>query len=103
MLDFIKKYWLEALFGIVCTQCAALFSRLKKRRREQECLRSAICALLRDRIIAVYNRYSEKEFFPIHERENLAHLTSEYYALGGNGIIKDLEARLAALPTEPKE
>lgn len=102
MLDFIKEYWLEALFGVVCTQFTALCMRVRKRRREQECLRTAICALLRDRIIAVYNRYSEKEFFPIHERENLAHLTSEYYALGGNGIVKDLEKRLASLPTDPK-
>ncbi len=100
MLDFIKKYWLEVLFGFVCTGFTAVVTKLRGHRREYECLRSAICALLRDRIIAVYNRYTEKEYFPIYERENLSHLTAEYYALGGNGIVKDLEARLLELPTQ---
>ena len=102
MLEFIRKYWLEVLFGFLCTRVASLWARLKRRKREHECLRSAICALLRDRIIVVYNRYTEKAYFPIHERENLAHLTEEYYALGGNGIVHDLEAKLLELPTEKK-
>lgn len=100
LLEFIKKYWLEVLFGVLSAQCASLISSLKKRKKENACLKSAICALLRDRIIGIYNRYSEKEYFPIHERENLAHLTAEYYALGGNGVVHELCEKLSALPTE---
>ena len=103
MSDFIGKYWLEVLFGLVCTWCAGLFGKLKARKKETECLKSAIRALLRDRIIVIYNRYSEKEYFPIHERENLSHLTSEYYMLGGNGVVKELEAKLAKLPVEKRD
>ncbi len=66
-------------------------------------MKSAIRALLRDRIIAIYNRYTEKEYFPIYERENLEHLTAEYYALGGNGVVHELVARLSELPTEKEE
>lgn len=100
LLEFIKKYWLEVLFGVLTANCASLFSSLKKRKKENLCLKSAICALLRDRIIVIYNRYSEREYFPIHERENLSHLTAEYYALGGNGVVHELCEKLSALPTE---
>lgn len=100
MSDFIGKYWLEVLFGLICTWCASLVGRLRAKRKETECLKSAIRALLRDRIIVIYNRYSEKRYFPIHERENLSHLTSEYYTLGGNGVVKELEERLMKLPVE---
>ena len=60
LLEFIKKYWLEVLFGVLTANCASLFSSLKKRKKENLCLKSAICALLRDRIIVIYNRYSER-------------------------------------------
>ena len=100
MKEFIGKYWLETLFGLLIAECAGLFAKLRAKRRENKCLKSAICALLRDRIIVIYNRYTEKEYFPIHERENLQHLTREYYALGGNGVVKELEEKLSFLPTE---
>lgn len=103
MEEFIAKYWLEVLFGAVVAMCTRLSVKLRAKKNENKCLKSAICALLRDRIIVIYNRYTEKEYFPIHERENLCHLTSEYYALGGNGIVKELEARLCELPTSPEK
>lgn len=99
MAEFIGKYWLEVIFGVLIAECTALVTRLRARKKENLCLKSAICALLRDRIIVIYNRYTEKGYFPIHERENLAHLTGEYYALGGNGVVKELEERLSELPT----
>ena len=101
MLEYIKKYWIEFLCTGLVTLCTALITKLKARRAENECFKSALRALLRDRIIGMYNRYTEKEFFPIYERENLAHLTAEYYALGGNGVIRELEEKLSEMPTEP--
>lgn len=100
MKEFIGKYWLEVIFGFLAAECANLAAKLKAKRRENRCLKSAICALLRDRIIVIYNRYTEKGYFPVHERENLRHLTEEYYVLGGNGVIKELEEKLSVLPTE---
>lgn len=100
MKDFITTYWLEFLFGLVIARCTGLAAKLRAKNKENQCLKSAICALLRDRIIVIYNRYTEKEYFPIHERENLNHLTKEYYALGGNGVIHELEEKLSMLPTE---
>ncbi len=103
MKDFIANYWQEFLFGAITALCTKLYTRLRAEKKEINSLKNAICALLRDRIIVTYNRYVGKEYFPIHERENLNHLTREYYLLGGNGIVRELESRLAHLPTEKYE
>lgn len=100
MKELIATYWQEVLTGALSAIMTGLATRLAKEKKERQCLKNAICALLRDRIIVIYNRYSEKEYFPIHERENLSHLTEQYYLLGGNGVIKELETKLSELPTE---
>ena len=102
MKNLITTYLPEVLLTILTALYARLTAKLISQRNERKALKNAICALLRDRIIGIYNRYSEKEYFPIHERENLQHLTKQYYSLGGNGIIKNLEAKLTALPTDGK-
>ena len=103
MIDFIRRYWLEALFGALTALYGKWFARLRRRLDEQDCLKRAMQALLRDSIVNIYNTYAKESSFPLHERENLAHLTCEYYALGGNGVIRDLEARLLALPCSEEE
>ena len=42
----------------------------------------------------------EKGYMPIYERENLEHLTTEYYALNGNGVVHSLVEKLDKLPTQ---
>ena len=103
MQELLTEYWLELLFTAITALCTRLYTRLRTERKEMHSLKTAMCALLRDRIIVTYNRYSGKEYFPIHERENLCHLTREYYLLGGNGIVHELESRLSELPTEKGE
>lgn len=98
MWELTKKYWLEFGFGLLAALYAWIWGKLKARYREQKYLKSAITALLRDRVVGIYNRYEEKGYFPIYERENLEHLTKEYYRLGGNGVVRDLEQKLLGLP-----
>ena len=63
-------------------------------------LKNAQQAILRDRIIQMYNIYKEKGYMPIYARESLEHMFNEYKNLGGNGVIKTLVERLYQLPTE---
>ena len=63
-------------------------------------LKNAQQAILRDRIIQMYNIYKEKGYMPIYARESLEHMFNEYKKLGGNGVIKTLVERLYQLPTE---
>ena len=71
--------------------------RLKKRLNATE---KGVQALLRSQIISLYNKYIDKGYMPIYERENLEHLYTEYKALGGNGVIEHLKEKLDSLPTE---
>ena len=58
-------------------------------------------AILRDRIIQMYNTYYiDKKYMPIYARESLDHMYKEYKALGGNGVIDGLVQKLYSLPTE---
>ncbi len=103
MFDYLKKYWIEFICTTLVALFSALFGKLKSAHRERKRQRHALCALLRDRIIAIYNRYSDKEYFPIYERENLEHLAREYYALGGNGVVHELCEKLSRLPTKKND
>lgn len=63
-----------------------------------------IQALLRDRIVRMYNSYArDKGFFPITARESLKNMYEQYHNLGGNGVVTDLVNRLYELPIEPPE
>lgn len=65
-------------------------------------LTDATRSTLRNDIIQMYNKYTSAEYgyMPIHERENLQHLVTDYYGLGGNGVIPGLVDELNKLPTE---
>lgn len=68
-------------------------------------LSDATRSTLRNDIIQMYNRYTSSDYgyMPIHERENLEHLTQDYYALDGNGVIPGLVEQMLALPANKPE
>ena len=107
MIDFIAKYWLEALFGSILAGLGTAFSflskRVSKRIEEQEAIKLGMQALLRDRIISAYNHYMDKGCCPIYARENVRRLYEQYHNLGGNGTVTGLMDSLMELPTEKKE
>lgn len=107
MMDFITKYWIEVVFGVILTGFGAAYRGLSKRvsRRieEQEAIKLGIQALLRDRIIQAYNHYMDKGCCPIYARDNILKLYEQYHNLGGNGTVTGLMDSLMELPTEKRE
>jgi hypothetical protein len=106
MKEWIIKYWIGVLFGLITTVGTVVYRKLSHNMntkfREQEAIKSGIQALLRDRIIQSYNYYMEKEYCPIYARENIDEMYTQYHALGGNGTITELVKKLKNLPTEIK-
>lgn len=94
MKDYILKYWINYLFGIIVTALGVALKKQKKdyqlEKATNEAMKNGVKALLRAEIIATYNHYSTTRVLPIYARENLHELFKEYTALGGNGAIKDL-------------
>ena len=64
-------------------------------------IQNGVQALLRDRIVQMYNDYIEKKYAPIYARENMECLYKEYKALDGNGTVSGLVKLFMELPTIP--
>lgn len=102
MIEFIIKYWLEFLFGIVG---AFIISRLKKLKNKQEeqdhknkAIENGVQALLRNELIRRYREYESKGEMSILDKENIEHMFKEYENLGGNGTVKQMYDELLELP-----
>jgi len=98
MTEFIVKYWLQFAFGVVVAGMGTLYRKYQCMRAKHISSELALRALLRDKIIAMYNKYTEKGHIPIYELENLDDLFRQYKNLGGNGVITELVERLEDLP-----
>src|SRR5665648_822441 len=104
MVEFIIKYWLQALFGLLLTILTYLYRRISIKIKEQDSIKNGIQAILRDRIIQSYTHYLEEKYCPIFARDNVENMYQEYHNLGGNGVVTDLVHKLFYLPTEkPKD
>ena len=105
MPDWIIKYWIEWLFGIVAAVLLALFRGLSKRvkdtQKKDNAIELGVQALLRAQMIADYNHYIDKGYAPIYARETFDSCYSQYKALGGNGVMADISEKFKALPTKP--
>lgn len=91
---------------IVPTVCAALVGwavgfvkRVKQDRVAEDVTQKAVCALLRNHLYELHDKYTDKGFYPIHARENVQSLYTAYTSLGGNGTVPALVKELDQLPT----
>ncbi len=107
MLEWFAQYWLDILFGFLIFLVTGGYKKLSEKQKEgaarQEAIEIGIQALLRDRIIQVYNHCVDKGFCPIYARDDAEALFKQYTALGGNGTTKALIEKLSEMPTEPSE
>lgn len=105
MLDFIIRYWLQVVFGIIVSILSFIIKSIRTKvnshSSQQDALKLGVQAMLRDRIISAYNEYEKLGYCPIYARENLQELTTQYFNLGGNGVVHDLVDKISKLPTEP--
>lgn len=106
-MDWIVKYWVEWVFGIVATIILLLFKKLNRKlndtKKKDDAIELGIQALLRAQMIADYNHYYDKGTAPIYARENFENVYQQYKNLGGNGVITDIHSKFMALPTPKGE
>jgi len=107
IINYIRENWVgwlfAALFAIVGIVYKSIKKMIKSDRAENEAVREGMQALLRDRIIESYNKYSEKGYCPIYAKENVKHMYAPYHALGGNDVATELVEKLLEMPTNPKD
>lgn len=109
MEDFIIKYWMEVLFGLICAIFSFLFKKIikiqeeeKKKREEQEkkskAIENGVQALLRNELIKNFREYKIKGEATLLDKENMEHMFTEYFNLGGNGMMEEIHDEFLAIP-----
>lgn len=98
----ILEYWIHFVLASISSFLTYLFLKLNKKFKQfqerEKATENGVQALLRNEIIKTYNHYSERGFMPIHERDNINHLYTQYKNLGGNGTVPKLIEELEELP-----
>jgi len=98
--DWVKEYWLKALFGAFVSCFGALILWVKKKFKRQEAIELGLQALLRNEIKKAYTLCAEKEYCTMEDMDNIQNMYDRYHLLGGNGSVTRLLEKLKELPTE---
>ncbi len=89
--------------GILGIGTRVILARLRNQENRQHALELGVQALLRDRMLHNYNKYSEQGYAPIYAKENFENMYQQYHELGGNGVMTQLHIEFMELPTEREE
>lgn len=106
--DWISKYWLEWLFGLVIAALSWIVRRLNVRIRkemaENQALRDGIRALLKAQIENECQRCQREHWCGPTKRGIISDMYNSYKALGGNSGTTSIVNQTLALPAvEPEE
>lgn len=98
MKEWIAKYWLEVLFGLLFTGLTAGYRKLSGKLKEQNVVKDGILAILHDRVYQACKCSIARGWCTVEEMKNMEYLYQAYHALGGNGTGTQLYSRVQALP-----
>jgi len=94
MPDWILKYWMQWLFGIITaglsTVVGYLYKKVKKEVDEQKLIKEGVLALLHDRLYQACMSYIAQDEITVSGLKNLEYLYRSYHDLGGNGTGTEL-------------
>lgn len=69
MIDFIVKYWIEFLFGLIISGMGVMAKLMYNQHLKNKAIDKGVEALLRNGIVHTYNKWSERGTAPYtHER-----------------------------------
>lgn len=93
-MEWMRLNWGWVLsFGTFLTTLILYFWRRLK------AVERGVQALLRDRMVDMYERYSEKGYAPIYAKQNFENVWKQYEALGKNGVMKQIHDSFIGLST----
>lgn len=106
MPEWIAKYWIEWLFGIVAAVLAGfvrhLYNRVNKKVNEfktkDAAQNEAILSLLDDRLGNIYNKCKAAGQRNIEQSRRYTRMYEAYHALGGNGAVTDEYEQFKKIP-----
>lgn len=85
--------------GIVGILTKIIIGRLKAIEHKNKALELGVQALLRDRMISMYDEYAPQNSVPLHVKDNFENVWKQYEALGENGVMSRVHETFLAMPT----
>ena len=102
MWDFIAKYWLEVVFGLIVTALTAGVTKLNKRQKEEkernQAIENGVRDILRMQILDTYERCKAAGTISVSRKDAIDSAYNSYHALGGNGTITQVHNELMGMP-----
>lgn len=102
MWEWLVKYWLEVLFGLVVTGIGIVQRRLSKRMKEErkrnEAIENGVRDMLRLTILDNYERCKQAGIISVARKDAVDSAYQSYHALGGNGTITRVHEEIMAMP-----
>lgn len=98
MIDFIIKYWLQFVFGLIITgitsACVWMYNRFKS-------ISESNLALLHNELYQLCPIYIDRKWASMEDKRNLEYLYKPYKRLGGNGTCENMYCECMKLPMYP--
>lgn len=104
----LLPYVLSVVTSVLAAFCTYKVKKIadgrEKEAKDEEARQKAIAdgiqSLLRESIIANYNKYSERGYCPIYAKTSIKEAYEAYHKLGGNDVATALYKDLVEMPPE---
>lgn len=104
MIEYVLAHWVEWIFAIVTGFATfgyrSVMKKLQEERSRNEAIAEGVQSLLRDSIVANYNKYQDKGYCPIYVKESIKKVYEAYHRLGGNDVATSLYRKILDMPEE---
>jgi len=104
MWEFVAKYWLEFVFGLIVAALGAGYAKISKRLKEEKVRNTAIengvRDILRMQILDTYDKCKAAGSISVSRKDAIDSAYTSYHALGGNGTITQVHNELMAMPID---
>ena len=102
MWDFVLKYWVEFLFGLVAAGLIAgyksLAFRLRSDKETEKAIADGMKYLLMFKLREEGEKYLTENRCSIEQKHEYEKVYNAYHALGGNGTVTALKDKILQLP-----
>ena len=103
MMEFIVKYWVEWLFGLIIAGMGVIYKQLKSNINQNKAVKDGIKGILHNEIIYRCKKILIIGYVTPDDLEELEYLFKPYKELQGNGTAEKLINRVYQLPMKEME
>lgn len=101
MWEFVMKYWLEFVFGIIVAVLSGGYAKIAKRLKDEkirsQAIESGVRDILRMQILDTYERCKATGNITVSRKDAIDSAYNSYHALGGNGTITQVHNELMTM------